>query len=452
MKDEQDTERDVARMVRFLREQFDGPIDELPRGVMKMRVRPSPPRIAVLAMAAAIVSAGIWYLAQHHADQRTAPPLERPSPAVVIRAEDAADARGERIRVGAPVREGADLVVGEDGILVIRFEPGAVVRLGQSGRMRIEDTRRQYRRLWLEEGTLDIDLPEVEGTGSIEVAGRNAAVRATSTRFGVRARAGMLEETWVERGGVTVTFVDRAGVRRLAAGERIVLGGDPEQPEHDGAEQPDADVDGDTDAAGAANGAAGVLDEIRAALKQGNVHWAVALAEKHAPAHGHRAEFLLLAADAHRRAGMHEKAVSLYLEAADKGKGKRTEVALVRAAELQLRKLGDANAAIETLERYFSLFPSGKLEDEALVLLARAHISLGDHGQALAALEAYLGRFPDGSRAAWAHLKAGWILSHHLASCNRARPHLEKAAQSSNAKTAESAQRLIESCAAKEVP
>lgn len=435
-----------------MREQIERQLDSLPPSALERRVRPSPPRIAALALILVGASISIWYLARPDDSDG---PTSSTSPALVLEARQARNASGEAWSEGDPVDEGDEMAVGGDGKIVVRFASGPTLVLGRSGRMVIERARGASRCVRLHEGSVRVSVPEETGAGSIEVTGRNARVKAVSTRFVVKARGGLLTETRVESGSVTVAYRGSEEVRKVSRGQRLVIHDEARErlavgteTEPAGAMEPET---GETEeiekeAPSRVETAASVLADIRDALKEGDTQKAVALVAKHEDSLGNRPDFMLVSADVYRRAGMFQESVALYLELADKGGGKRSEVAFLRAAELQYREIKDASAASKTLDRYFASHPAGKLADEALVLAARVSISMKKYEKALGLLQSYLDRYPEGSAAAWAHLKTGWILEVHLGSCDRARPHLIEASKTGSGKIASSADKLLDAC------
>ncbi len=444
-----DRKEERSRLIeQFMREQMDRQLESLPPAALERRVRPSPPRIAVLALVLVGASASIWYLASR--DDTAGPP----SPvglALVVEAMRATSSGGEPWSAGDPVGEGDTLAVDEGGKIVVRFTSGHTLVMGRPGRMVIERVDARMRSVRLHEGSVRVSAAQEQGAGSIEVVGRNARVTAVSTRFVVRARGGLLTETRVEHGCVTVASSGSGEVRKVSAGERLVLLDESPQrvaaaPDERPAEDREADEEIEKQVPMPADTAADVLAEIRDELKAGNTQTAVSLVGKHEASLGSRPDFMLLSADVYRRAGMIDEAVALYLSLADRSKGKHAEVALLRAAELQYRELEDAGEASKTLDRYFASYPAGKLADEALILAARVSISMKKHDEALGMLESYLDRYPEGSAAAWANLKAGWILEVHLGSCDRARPYLKKAIEIGSGKIASSAGKLLDAC------
>jgi TolA-binding protein len=448
MTDQDRHEERSRRIEEFMRENV-GQLESLPPSAFEKRVRPSPPRIAALALVVVCLSASIWYVATR--GDEPGPPAQA-GPALVVEAMHAT-CSGVDLGAGDAVDEGDELVVGEGGKLVVRFFSGHALVMGRPGRMVIERADEAMRSVRLHEGSVRVSVPGKRG--SIEVVGLNARVTAVSTRFVVRARDGMLTETRVERGSVSVAFAGSGEVRTLRAGERLALVDGKPEPVVAAADEPPVQVEEpvveepeeiEKQGPKPEAAAAAAIAEIRGELKAGNTQAAVDLVGKHQASLGGRTDFLLLSADVYRRAGMIDQAVALYLGLAGKSKGKHAEVALLRAAELQYRELGDAATASKTLDRYFASYPSGKLADEALVLAARVSISMKKHDEALGLLETYLERYPEGSAAAWASLKAGWILQVHLGSCDRARPHLLKAKQIGSGKIASSAGKLLEAC------
>ncbi len=179
------------------------------------------------------------------------------------------------------------------------------------------------------------------------------------------------------------------------------------------------DGDGGTSAGGGGSATAagaggakhdGLVARIRQALADGDVDLAIDLVEIEG-AGRKDAAFLVAAADAYREAGKWKSAADTYVSAAGGTDGKEAERVLLRAAEIKLRKLGDAAGAVAVIEEYLERFPAGVYLDEGLYLAAAIRSKLGDKARARESYEAYLAKFPDGVQAVKAHVALAQILA-----------------------------------------
>jgi TolA-binding protein len=155
----------------------------------------------------------------------------------------------------------------------------------------------------------------------------------------------------------------------------------------------------------------------------------------------------LEAGDAFRNQGLWEEAAAEYMAAAAAGKGKQAERALLRAAEIYHRKLGDLDAAGAAIDAYLERFPSGTLLAEALYMGGVVRAGKGDFEGAGALYARYLEAFPSGPQATRVHLALAKILAVKMKDCDSAASHIEAVlSAASGSKMAEQAQKLASHC------
>jgi hypothetical protein len=131
--------------------------------------------------------------------------------------------------------------------------------------------------------------------------------------------------------------------------------------------------------------------------------------------------------EAYAGAGRLRDALECYRRIGD-GRNLGAELALYEAARIE-RSLGDARAALQSLNEYLRRFPNGTLRAEVdltrVELLPRA----GQHQQALEESERILNSGPDPRRAQELHLLRGNIYREALHDCENAEPEYRLAAR-----------------------
>jgi tetratricopeptide (TPR) repeat protein len=241
----------------------------------------------------------------------------------------------------------------------------------------------------------------VEGAASVLRLADDVAFRVT------RAKA-------LETHGWTIAagLADRDLVDKLDAVTALVLG-------------PPEDPAVETDAINSSTGGQhkpSLVKRIRKALADDDVGLALDLVENEG-AGFKDAEYLLAAADAYKQASQWTEAAQQYLAAYESANGKEAERALLRAAQIHLKNLGDPANAAALLDEYFERFPAGAYLDEAIYLAAVIQVRLGDDDQARSYYDEYLTLYPDGPQAVRVHIALARILALRFSDCPAALAH-----------------------------
>lgn len=420
--------------------------------------RPSPAKIGALATSVVFVTAGAVLLAIGAREERGPRPAEEVAQVQPAQPEEQSLGRvsfvegsvvlvraGEEreLVVGDEILAGDRLETAPDGAVGLRTEGGSTVLLEAGGRLEVRPSHAGAR-IHLVQGLVAIRARH----GELSVHGENAEVRGTSSLFTLRAEAGKLVSVAVSMGELRVHGAGREPVR-VARAEVIDLrtwttsAGSPDarvlerlaRLTGEAVQEPVEEVGEEEVETG--HGPS-LEDRIEAALEAGDVQAALELVKKGGGRQGPR--FLLLAGDAYREAGMWSEAAAAYEDAAAASKGKQAERALLRAAGIHARKLGDPARAAAVVDGYLERFPAGSLLDEALYLGGVAHSKAGSQKKARALLERYVGEFPKGPQAVRVHLMLAKILALKLSDCAAATKHadavIKKAPGSTMAKEA----------------
>jgi hypothetical protein len=436
----------------FVREQMAR--EGAPEKSMRRSRRPSPVKITALAVVLLVVGASV-VIGLNRSSMRVWPAQgTRVAGQDEIVAQRGAVAGVALVEGKAYlVREGArtPLAVGEElgpgdvvetsthGAAGMEYFAGPVVVVEGDARIGIQANTEEGVRVGLVRGVLAASVPGGRGTG-LRVVAENAEVRVTGTVFTARAERGRITEAAVASGTVEITSRATGKVTRVARSERLDVrtwtleAGTPDEealahlariaaistgpavqepPDHDVADAPAVQDRGPT-----------IAERIREALDAGDVEEALRLVEEHGTGSGGPA-FLMAAAETYRRAGRWQEAADLFLRAAEDSKGRNAEKALVRAAEIHLRKLGQPARAAEIAEGYIERFPVGHHLDDALYFGGIAHLKSGQPAKGRSLLERYLEVFPSGAQATKVHLALAKILVVNMNDCAAAAAHID---------------------------
>jgi hypothetical protein len=337
-----------------------------------------------------------------------------------------------------------DLIESREGAAFGMEHAGHTIVLVGEGRLSVRGSTATELRVGLERGVLAARTARQPGASSLRIEGLNAEVVGRGAVFTVEAVGRSLERTTVADGEVTVlckrdrkdfhisrssaldmrTWTARPGspdtvaLEELAAITDLELAPEVEEPEVEEPPAPDAHV------SSAVDKVSSLEHKVRQALDEGDMERAVDLIELEGKGRTD-AGFLLLAADVYRQAGLWLDAVGSYLAAAGKTDGKKAERALLRAAEIHLRKLKDPGECARILDEYMQRFPGGFYMDEALYLGGAAHAKLGDYEKARGLFARYLAEYPKGLQTTRVHLSLARILASRMHDCTSAMVHVK---------------------------
>lgn len=418
--------------------------------------RPSVVKIASLCIVAAAVAAGSTYLLTRgrRAEREWVvqvseePVAEQAAGRVVMVRGEVTLVRGKAR--GAP-GVGDEIVTGDriesrEGAAFGMEHAGHTIVLVGEGRLSMRGSTATELRVGLERGVLAARTARQPGASSLRIEGLNAEVVGRGAVFTVEAVGRSLERTTVADGEVTVlckrdrkdfrisrssaldmrTWTARPGspdtvaLEELAAITDLELTPEVEKPAVVEPPAPETDAH----ASSAVEKASSLEHRVRQALDEGDMERAVDLIELEGKGRTD-AGFLLLAADVYRQAGLWLDAVGSYLAAAGKTEGKKAERALLRAAEIHLRKLKDPGECARILDEYMQRFPGGFYMDEALYLGGAAHAKLGDYEKARGLFARYLHEYPEGLQTTRVHLSLARILASRMHDCTSAMVHVK---------------------------
>ncbi|MBW2262771.1 MAG: tetratricopeptide repeat protein [Deltaproteobacteria bacterium] len=461
----------------FLREQMqDGSI--LERRDMKRRWKAAPLKIAGLATALVVISGSIGLLTAH-GFREDRPQISGRTIEIAVMDEDLPGNREMTGRIslleGSVVlaRDGSRIILSEgdqiiDGDWVesskgsaigISFPNGLAVVLDGEGRLDIWQIHTRSVHVGLGGGVLAARVPPPENGEprmSMRIEGSNASLIVRGTVFTVAARNGRLTDAAVSTGTVEVQRMGKGRVFRVTKTKAL-----------DMMTWSVADGEPDTHALGRlARITSGVVvprgpaqtetieeqvehltlvAKIHRLLAAGDVEAALILVEKNGKAQK-GASFLLAAGEAYRHAGMWSEAAQAYLDGAGAGQGKKAEKAMIRAADIYMRKLGKTQEASSVIDVYLKRFPDGRHLDEALYLGGVAQSKNGNYKRARNMFESYLVKFPTGSQAKRVHLSLAKILVVKMSDCSAAIFHI-KAVQAGGGVLGAQAGKLALQCA-----
>jgi hypothetical protein len=437
---------------------------------MRRGWRPSPARIGGIAAVVVVIAAGIGLLATRRATD------EATSGAGAMEVARAAEPAAEAVAARVVLVEGSsvllsrgrqtilaesdqvvpgDTVVSE-GAVGISYPDGKTLVMSGQARLNVREAGPDGVSVGLVFGTLAARVPEGSEGAPLRVVCTNAVVTVRGTVFAVSADRGRLVSASVSEGQVEVR--SRRGAHAASVGrmERLdvqtwqVAGGSPDVAALErlariasGVVVPEQAPGKEPEEAGARH--LTLVERILKALREGNVELAVGLVEKQGK--GQKgADFLSAAGEAYRRAGRWAEAVQSYLGAAKASSGKKAEKAMLRAADIELRKMQEPLAAADVIESYLVRFPAGELLDEALYIGGVSHSRAGNHKRAVGLFEKYLRSYPKGAQAARVHLALAKIQALKLSDCASASKHL-KAVKASGGVLADEAAKVQKACA-----
>jgi TolA-binding protein len=333
------------------------------------------------------------------------------------------------------VRAG-DTIEGPEGSAVgLSYADGTALVMEGEARLNVREADGSGIRVGLVYGTLAARVPPGSREGApLRVSGSNATLVVRGTVFTVSAERGHLTGAAVSEGTVEVRSRTDDRVVRVGRLERLdmrdwsVSEGRPDASAlarlariTSGVEVPCAEEASGTGEQPGAK-APSVADRIRNALERGDVDAAVALADKHGSVRS--LAFLMAAAEAYRRAGRWSDATDAYLAGAGAGKGKMAEKAMLRAADITLRKLLEPKRAASIIDDYLARFPTGSHLDEGLYLGGMANTRSGNYKKARSQLETYLARYPGGAQVMQVHVTLAKIYAFKMSDCASASKHI----------------------------
>jgi hypothetical protein len=302
-------------------------------------------------------------------------------------------------------------------------------------------------------GTLAARVPPDRGS-QLRVTGTNAELLVRGTVFSVSADRGRLTDATVSKGEVEVrTKLDRSvrigRNRSLDVKAWSVRDGKPRTSalSHLAKITPGVAVPQEPRPCEISIKAipkpVSITDKIQKALDQRDDVTAVKIADQNKGSKS--VTFNLLSGEAYRRVGRWQDAADAYMAGAEAGAGKRAEKAMLRAADITLRKLLKPAKAAKIIDAYVSRFPSGGYMDEALYLGGVSNSKSGNYKKARKQFGAYLNKYPAGDQAGAVHLALAKILALKMADCASAQKHI-KAAKASGKHLAAQAEKLSAHC------
>lgn len=434
----------------FLRSELSGS-DPEDVGGMRRRWRPSRPKIAGIAAAVLVVLTGAVLLSvtglrgSSSIDRARSATADAPAVAggttarIALVEGDAVLMRSGRSVVLAETDEvrAGDTIESSGGSAVgLAYPDGTAIVVDGEARLNIRKADETGIRVGLVYGTLAARVPpDSRERAPLSIAGSNATLTVRGTVFSVSAERGRLTRAAVSEGEVEVrnTWTDRTfrvpRASRIDMSSWSITGGAPDHSVlgrlariTDGVEIPRVETAEEVPEEPGARPLS-AADRIRRALERGDLDEAVKLADKHKG--GKSMTLNLAAAEAYRRVGRWSDAVDAYLLAGGSGAGKKAERAVIRAADLSLRKLQKPLRAVDIIDEYLDRFPSGGHLDEALYIGGVASTRSGMYKKAEGLFRKYLQKFPSGSQSAQVHLQLAKIYTLKLSSCSKASKHIK---------------------------
>lgn len=344
------------------------------------------PRIVGVGLAAAaVLLLGIWVLFAFVLEpaEELAPTIRATAPGIQV-----LSAEGATIRPNASERS-AMLTVGDGGHLEIAAESD-MVELASNSRLRVVTTGRARALLELLEGTVTVDAEQRASGESLTVEAGEYRVSVIGTRFAVSIQDDDAVAVEVFEGVVVATGSDETE-RRVAAGDRLVMGGSTpktaEEVEDESEdlvtgtrdEEPESDAPEQQAKRSAAAGKA-VFDEadVRRRIREGDLKAARALLREHLRRSPGDADAWMLLAECERKSGNWQDAVSAYGRVIDVGDSRKANRARFKSAVVLQDKLKSHRRAASMLEQYLSQAGSGSpLEAEAMFRRAKSLLALG---------------------------------------------------------------------------
>lgn len=436
-------------LLEFLRDELHAADPREAKG-MTRRSRPSVPRIAslaaVLLVVAGAVVLGITGIPGGRSDETvrvaekpSAPSLERvPARVALVEGRIVLHRGGRQVMLSETdsVLEGDSLESDSGSAVGIAYPDGTALVLDGEGRLNVRRADREEVRVGLVYGTLAARVPPGSREDApLRITGSNATLTVRGTVFSVRADGGRLTEAAVSAGTVEVRDDSTERTYRVAGTKRLDMGtwslddGTPDTSSMsrlaritDGVVVPTPQVPSPGDE-GQDSRALSPAERIRNALESGDLDLALQLAAQHGGSKSLSTN--LAVAEAYRQAGHWSDAADAYLAAAGSGSGKRAEKAMLRAADITLRKLREPAKAASIIDTYLTRFPQGAHLDEGLYLGGVASMRSGGLKKARSLFESYLAKFPKGTQVTQVHLTLAKIYAIKMADCYDAEKHIE---------------------------
>jgi TolA-binding protein len=359
---------------------------------------------------------------------------------------------------------GDEVVTGEAGAIGLDFDGDLTIVLQGDGHLVIDRVDGAEVLATLHRGVIAVRLPEDPHGTTLVLRSGTTVIRGHGAVYAAEARGSRMIVAAVSQGEVEVESTRSSGSIRVGAGQKLtvedwrleqgaappgvlerlaMMRTDVEVPQ-DAVTSP---IDEDASAAGdAPPSPPSLTEQIQAALDAGDLDEALRLVQAKPDGQG-GAKFNSLAGEVYRRSSMWKEASAAYLAAAEKGNGKQAEMALIRAAEIQLRKLGDAKAASDIIETYLGRFPTGAMLDEALFLGGVIKTKTGEVDRAIELFAAHLKRYPGSPQSARVHLMLAKLLAVKKSDCAQASAHIQVVLKaSSSGSLADDARALASKC------
>jgi TolA-binding protein len=432
----------------FLREELHRADPHQGRGMVRLS-RPSARKIAGLAAVLLVVAGGIVLSITgvpgrsdetvRLAEKPSAPSVERiPARVALVEGRVVLHRDGRQVMLSETdeVLEGDSLESEAGSAVGIAWPDGTALVIDGEGRLSVRRADRDEVRVGLVYGTLAARVPPgVRVDAPLRVTGSNATLTVRGTVFSVRAKGGRLTTAAVSAGTVEVRDTSTERTFRVPGAKRLDIiswSMDDGTPDTSCMSRLARITDGvkvptPTAPSGEVEDTEGraltPAERIRKALQDGDLDLALQLAGQH---RGSKSLSTSLAvAEAYRQAGHWGDAVEAYLAAAGSGSGKRAEKAMLRAADITLRKLREPGTAASIIDDYLKRFPQGAHLDEGLYLGGVASMKSGGYKKARSQFESYLARFPKGAQVVQVHLTLAKIYAIKMADCTDAKKHIK---------------------------
>jgi hypothetical protein len=455
----------------MLKEHFEDADPSRIRGMRRGR-KIAPARIAGVAAAIVVLAAGAAVLSTvglggpREAEQIQASAGHAPGETQAAAVARVALAEGKAVLVRSgkstilaetdEVRAGDTLEGREGSAIGLSYADGTALVLSGEGRLNVREADGSGIRVGLVYGTIAARVPPGSRKNApLRISGMNATLVVRGTVFTVSAERGRLTSAAVSEGTVEARSVTDEKVVRVKKLEKIdmstwsVSEGRPDASAlgrlariTSGVEIPPDEAVEETPAASGQKPLS-IAERILKALEKGDVDAAVELADRHSTK---SVPFLMASAEAYRRAGRWSDAADAYLAGGRTGKGKRAEKAMLRAADITLRKLLEPKKAAAIIDEYLKSFPAGSHVDEGLYLGGVASSRSGSYKKARKMFETYLAKYPKGTQAPQVHLTLAKLLVMKMSDCAGASKHI-KAVKGKSKVMAKEAAKLETECA-----
>ncbi len=431
----------------FLREELHRADPQDGKGMVR-RSRLSAPRIAGLAAVLLVVAGGIVLSITgipgrsdetvRMAEKTSAQAVERiPARVALVDGRVVLHRDGRQVMLSETdeVLEGDSLESEAGSAVGIAWPDGTALVLAGEGRLSVRRADRDEVRVGLVYGTLAARVPPGARKDSpLRITGSNATLTVRGTVFSVRAKGGRLTEAAVSAGTVEVRDEHTERTFRVPGSKRLDMASwsmDDGVPDTSSMSRLARITDGVVVQAPPAPAgeqeqeghALTPAERIRQALESGDLDLALQLAAQHGGSKSLPTN--LAVAEAYRQAGHWSDAADAYLAAASSGSGKRAEKAMLRAADITLRKLREPARAASIIDDYLARFPQGAHLDEGLYLGGVSNMKSGGLKKARSQFESYLAKFPKGTQVTQVHLTLAKIYAIKMADCTDAMKHIK---------------------------